>query len=79
MLLARRNLYSDSSFATSKRALFLKELTDGNPILVLDSSARIASVLTHVLTYSINGAAAMAQISEKEYLTRLRKAYLQLA
>jgi len=73
------SLYSDSSFATSKRALSLKELTNGNPILVLDSSARIAFVLTHVLGYSINGAAAMAQISEKEYLTQLRKAYRQLA
>lgn len=73
------SLYSDSSFATSKRASSLKELTNGNPILVLDSSARIAFVLTHVLGYSINGAAAMAQISEKEYLTQLRKAYLQLA
>lgn len=73
------SLYSDSSFATSKRASSLKELTNGNPILVLDSSARIAFVLTHVLGYSINGAAAMAQLSEKEYLTQLRKAYLQLA
>src|SRR5215469_6402091 len=74
------SLYSDcSSFATSKRALSLKKLTNGNPILVLDSSARIAFVLTHVLNYSINGAAAMVQISEKEYLTQLRKAYLQLA
>lgn len=72
-------LYSDSSFATSKRALSLKELTNGNPILLLDSGSRIAFVLTHVLGYSINGAAAMAQISEKEYLTQLRKAYLQLA
>lgn len=72
-------LYSDSSFATSKRALSLKELTDGNPILLLDSDSRIAFVLTHVLGYSINAAAAMAQTSEKEYLTQLRKAYLQLA
>ena len=72
-------LYSNSSFATSKLALSLKEQTNGNPILLLDSRARIAFVLTHVLGYSINGAAAMAQISEKEYLTQLRKAYLQLA
>jgi len=72
-------LYSDSSFATSKLALSLKEQTNGNPILLLDSGARIAFVLTHVLGYGINGAAAMAHISEKEYLTQLRKAYLQLA
>jgi DNA-directed RNA polymerase specialized sigma24 family protein len=72
-------LYSNSSFATSKLALSLKEQTNGNPILLLDSGARIAFVLTHVLGYSITGAAAMVQISEKEYLTQLRKAYLQLA
>ena len=73
------SLYSDSGFATSKRALSLKELTNGNPILVLDSGARVAFVLTHVLGYSIKRAAATAQISEKEYLTQLRKAYMQLA
>lgn len=73
------SLYSDSSFAMSKRALALKEQTNGNPILLLDSGARIAFVLHHVLGYSINGAAAMAQISEKEYHAQLRKAYLQLA
>jgi hypothetical protein len=72
-------LYSDSSFATSTLALSLKEQTDGNPILLLDSGARIAFVLHHVLGYSINGAAAMAQISEKECRIQLRKAYLQLA
>ena len=71
-------LYSDSSFATSKWALSLKEQANGNPILLLDSGARIAFVLTHVLGYSIEGAAAMAQMSEKEHLTQLRKAYLQL-
>ncbi|HXW91237.1 MAG TPA: hypothetical protein VEK33_11885 [Terriglobales bacterium] len=72
-------LYSDSNPATSKLALFLKEQTNSNPILLLDSGARIAFVLHHVLGYSINRGAAMAQISEKEYLTQLRKAYLQLA
>jgi hypothetical protein len=72
-------LYSDSSFATSKWALFLKEQADGNPILFLDSGARVAFVLHHVIGYSINGAAAMAQISEKEYHTQLLNAYLQLA
>lgn len=72
-------LYSDSSFATSKLALLLKEQTDGNPILLLDSGARIAFVLHHVLGHSINGGAAMMKIREKEYRTQLRKAYLQLA
>jgi hypothetical protein len=73
------SLYGDSSFATSKRALSLKEQTNGKPILLLDSGARIAFVLHHVLGYSINQAAAMVQISEKKYRTQLRKAYLQLA
>lgn len=72
-------LYHDSSFAGSKRALSLKALTNGNPILLLDSDARIAFVLHHVLGYSIPEAAVMVQIREKEYLTQLRKAYLQLA
>jgi len=72
-------LYSDSSFATSKLALSLKEQTNGNPILLLERSARIAFVLTHVLGYSINRAATMAQVSEKEYLTQLRNAYRHLA
>jgi hypothetical protein len=72
-------LYSDSSPAASKQTLSLKELTNGNPILLLDSDARIAFVLHHVLGYSINGAAAMAKMSEKKYHTQLRKAYLQLA
>jgi len=72
-------LYSGSSFATSNLVLSLKEQTNGNPILLLDSSARIAFVLHHVLGYSVHAAATMAQISEKEYHTQLRKAYLQLA
>ena len=72
-------LYHDSSVAGSKRALSLKALTNGNPILLLDSYARIAFVLHHVLGYSINEVEAMAQITEKEFHTQLRKAYLQLA
>ena len=72
-------LYSDSSPATSSLALSLKEKTNGNPILLLDSGARIAFVLHHVLGYSVNTASTMAQISEKEYFTQLRNAYLQLA
>jgi hypothetical protein len=72
-------LYSGSSFATSSLAVSLKEQTNGNPILLLDVDARIAFVLHHVLGYSVNTASTMAQISEKEYFTQLRKAYLQLA
>jgi hypothetical protein len=72
-------LYGDSSFAMSKRALTLKKQRNGNPIVLLDTGARIAFVLHHLLGYSVNGAAEMVQISEKEYRTQLRKAYLQLA
>jgi hypothetical protein len=72
-------LYSDSSFGASKLARALREQTDGNPILLLESRARIPFVLHHVLGYSNNVAAAMAQISEKEYRIQLRNAYLQLA
>ena len=72
-------LYSNSSFATSRLVLSLKEQTNGNPILLLDSGARIAFVLSNVLGYSINAAAVVAQISEKEFHTQLRKAYVQLA
>ena len=72
-------LYSDDALATSTLALSLKEQTNGNPILLLDSGALIAFVLHHVLGYSMNKAAAMAQISEKDYRIQLRKAYLQLA
>jgi len=72
-------LYGDSHFATSKRALSLKELRNGNPIVLLDTGARIAFVLHHLLGYSVSGAAALVQISEKEYRTQLRNAYVQLA
>lgn len=72
-------LYSDSSLSTSNRAISLRELTDGNPIVLLESGARIAFVLNHVLGYSVKAAAAIAEISEKEYHTLLRKAYLRLA
>jgi hypothetical protein len=72
-------LYSDSSFAASKRALSLKELTDGNPILLLDSGARIAFVLHNVFGYGIQAAAEMAQMTDKEFHSQLRKAYVQLA
>ena len=56
----------------------LKELS-GNPILRLDSASRIAFVLHHVLRYTIHDAAGKAQVSEKQFRTQLRNAYLQLA
>ena len=71
-------LYSESNFALSKTALFLKEQAR-NPILLLDSGARISFVLHHVLGYSINEAAALVRLSEQKFGAQLRKAYLQLA
>jgi len=51
----------------------------GNPILLLDSTSRIAFVLHHVLGYKLAEAAAKAQMDETEYRAQLRKAYLRLA
>jgi hypothetical protein len=56
----------------------LKDLS-GNPILLLDSTSRIAFVLHHVLGYKLGEAAAKAQMDETEYRAQLRKAYLRLA
>ena len=50
-----------------------------NPILLLDSTSRIAFVLHHVLGYKLREAAAKAGMDETEYRTQLRKAYLRLA
>ena len=72
-------LYRESSLAESKRARSLKELSHGNPILLLNSGARIAFVLNHVLGFGVSRAAAMAQMTEKEFHAQLRNAYLQLA
>jgi hypothetical protein len=51
----------------------------GNPILLLDSTSRIAFVLHHVLGYKLGEAASKAQMDETEYRAQLRKAYLRLA
>jgi hypothetical protein len=72
-------LYAYSAGAPSKRSLSLKETMRGNPVLLLDSKARIAFVLHHVLGYTTSEAARMAKVSEKELHAHLRKAYLQLA
>jgi hypothetical protein len=71
-------LYGDSPEINSPTFQSLKDLS-GNPILLLDSTPRIAFVLHHVLGYRLKEAAAMAQIDETEYRAQLRKAYLGLA
>lgn len=71
-------LYGHSAETDSPAFQSLKELSS-NPILLLDSTCRIAFVLHHVLGYKVGEAAAKAQMDETEYRAQLRKAYLRLA
>jgi hypothetical protein len=71
-------LYGHSAAINSATFQSLKGLS-GNPILLLDSTSRIAFVLHHVLGYKLGEAAAKAQMEETEYRAQLRKAYLRLA
>lgn len=71
-------IYGHSAAINSPTLQSLKDLS-GNPILLLDSTSRIAFVLHHVLGYKLRTGAAMAQMDEREYRTELRKAYLRLA
>jgi hypothetical protein len=71
-------LYGHSAAINSPTFQSLKDLS-GNPILLLDSTSRIAFVLHHVLGYKLAEAAAKAQMDETEYRAQLRKAYLRLA
>jgi hypothetical protein len=72
-------LYADSKVTTSKPFLSLTQEMNGNPIVLLDSSSRVAFVLHHVLGYKVKEAAAQAQMSEEEFRAQLRKAYVRLA
>lgn len=71
-------LYGHSGAISSPIFQSLKDLS-GNPILLLDSTSRIAFVLHHVLGYKLGEAAAKAQMDETEYRAQLRRAYLRLA
>jgi hypothetical protein len=71
-------LFGDSVAINSPTFQSLRDL-GGNPILLLDSTSRIAFVLHHVLGYKLGEAAAKAQMDETEYRAQLRKAYLRLA
>jgi hypothetical protein len=71
-------LYGHSTAINSPTFQSFKDLS-GNPILLLDSTSRIAFVLHHVLGYQLGEAAAKAQMDETEYRAQLRKAYLRLA
>jgi hypothetical protein len=71
-------LYGCSAANDSKAFPSLQELS-GSPVLLLDSTSRIAFVLHHLLGYKISDAAAKARLTEKQYRAQLRRAYLQLA
>jgi hypothetical protein len=70
-------LYGHATAIDSPAFRSLKDLSS-NPILWLDSTSRVAFVLHHVLGYTIRDAAGKAQVSEKQFRTQLRNAYLQL-
>ena len=71
-------LYGYSAAINSPTLQSLKDL-GRNPILLLDSTSRIAFVLHHVLGYRLGEAAKKAQMDETEFRAQLRKAYLRLA
>jgi len=73
------NIEADLEHLTYSAYLFGLDEDLNNPILSLDSSARIAFFLCHLLGYKIEDAAILAEMSEEEYRTNLRSAYLQLA
>jgi hypothetical protein len=71
-------LYGHSQAINSKTFQSLQDLS-GSPILLLDSTSRIAFVLHHLPGYKIGDAAAKARLTEKQYRAQLRRAYVQLA
>jgi hypothetical protein len=71
-------LYGHSAAVNSPTFQSLKGLSC-NPILLLDSTSRIAFVLHHGLGYKLGQAAAKARMDEAGYRAQLRKAYLRLA
>jgi hypothetical protein len=70
-------LYGRSAAINSSSFQSLQDL-NGSPILLLDSTSRIAFVLHHLLGFKISDAAVKARLSEKQYRAQLRRAYLQL-
>jgi hypothetical protein len=71
-------LYGRSAAINSRAFQSLQDL-NGSPILLLDSTSRIAFVLHHLLGFKISDAAVKAGLTEKQYRAQLRRAYLQLA
>lgn len=71
-------LYDDSRMANSKQFSFSEEDMSNKPILALDSGSRIAFVLHHVLGYTIEESALLADMDVKGFGAQLRSAYVQL-
>ena len=71
-------LYGHFAAINSTAFQSLQDLS-GSPILLLDSTSRVAFVLHHLLGYTIGDAAAKARLTEKQYRAQLRRAYVQLA
>jgi DNA-directed RNA polymerase specialized sigma24 family protein len=70
-------LYGSAAINT-KAFQSLQDLKD-SPILLLDSTSRIAFVLHHLLGFKISDAAVKARLTERQYRAQLRRAYLQLS
>jgi hypothetical protein len=73
-----RFLYGHPEVSDSKPFMEWKKDISGNPIFLLDATSRIAFVLHNMLGYKVKDAAAMTQMTEKEYRVQLRKAYVRL-
>jgi hypothetical protein len=71
-------LYGHSAAVNLPVLQSVKDL-GSSPIVLLDSTCRIAFVLHHMLRYTISDAARKARMSERQYRTHLRRAYVQLA
>jgi hypothetical protein len=71
-------LYGDYQIPSSSHILRMNADAGSHLILSLNSGSRIAFVLHHILGYTIEEAAVMSHITEKDCRTHLRNAYLQL-
>jgi hypothetical protein len=71
--------HTGSRPARPRRFTSCEEEANGDPILSLDSGARVAFILHHVLGYNIEQSASLVETDERRFRARLRSAYVQLA
>jgi hypothetical protein len=71
-------LHDDSQKVNSKQFSFSEDDMGNKPIVALDSGSRIAFVLHHVLGYTIEESALLADMDVKGFRAQLRSAYVQL-